>query len=71
MMIIASIQTTFIALLNQLAKLIQNIFCRWENAENGEFRIVDTSMVSKLWGSFKTTKQNKKMNFEKLSRAMR
>ena len=41
---------------------------RWEVEEEGEFRIVDSSMVARLWA---TVKGNKKMNYEKLSRAMR
>ena len=41
---------------------------RWENVEDGEFRIVDSNMVSSLWA---TVKGNKKMNYEKFSRAMR
>jgi len=41
---------------------------RWENVEEGEFRIVDSVMVSQLWA---TVRGNKRMNFEKLSRAMR
>ena len=44
-----------------------NIF-RWENEENGEFRITDSSLFSKLWAF---VKGNKKMNYEKLSRGMR
>ena len=41
---------------------------RWEDIERGEFRIVDSVLVAKLWA---TVKKNKKMNYEKLSRAMR
>jgi len=41
---------------------------RWENVEEGEFRIVDSVMVAHLWA---TVKENKRMNYEKLSRAMR
>merc|ERR1712110_972546 len=40
----------------------------WEDIERGEFRIVDSVLVAKLWA---TVKKNKKMNYEKLSRAMR
>merc|ERR1711915_685907 len=40
----------------------------WENIDKGEFRIVDSVLVAKLWA---TVKRNKKMNYEKLSRAMR
>ena len=41
---------------------------RWENIEEGEFRIVDSSMVAGLWAM---VKGNTKMNYEKLSRAIR
>ena len=44
------------------------MLCRWENIERGEFRIVNSSMVAKLWA---TVKGNKTMNYEKFSRAMR
>ena len=44
------------------------LISRWEVEEEGEFRIVDSSMVARLWA---TVKGNKKMNYEKLSRAMR
>merc|ERR1712062_770848 len=40
----------------------------WEDVDKGEFRIVDSVLVAKLWA---TVKKNKKMNYEKLSRAMR
>merc|ERR1712165_261967 len=40
----------------------------WEDIERGEFRIVDSVLVAKLWA---TVKKNKNMNYEKLSRAMR
>merc|ERR1712066_846834 len=40
----------------------------WEDIDKGEFRIVDSVLVAKLWA---TVKKNKKMNYEKLSRAMR
>lgn len=43
-------------------------FGRWELEDEGEFRIVDSSMVAMLWA---TVKGNEKMNYEKLSRAMR
>jgi len=46
----------------------RNNIIRWENVEEGEFRIVDSVMVSQLWA---TVRGNKRMNFEKLSRAMR
>jgi len=41
---------------------------KWENIEEGEFRIVDSSMVAGLWAM---VKGNTKMNYEKLSRAIR
>jgi len=41
---------------------------RWENVEEGEFRIVDSVVVAQLWA---TVRGNKRMNYEKLSRAMR
>ena len=44
------------------------MLCRWENIERGEFRIVNSGMVAKLWA---TVKGNKTMNYEKFSRAMR
>merc|ERR1711953_813729 len=40
----------------------------WEDVDKGEFRIVDSVLVAKFWA---TVKKNKKMNYEKLSRAMR
>ena len=41
---------------------------RWEDEENGVFRIVNSKRVSELWGA---KKSNPGMNYEKLSRAMR
>jgi Ets-domain len=41
---------------------------RWEDHEEGTFRIVNCKKVAKLWGD---KKKNNKMNYEKLSRAMR
>ena len=41
---------------------------RWEDQENGVFRIVNSKKVSELWGQ---KKSNPQMNYEKLSRAMR
>ena len=41
---------------------------RWENYNEGVFRFVDSRKVAKLWG---TIKENPKMTYEKLSRAMR
>ncbi|XP_033611522.1 ETS homologous factor isoform X3 [Cryptotermes secundus] len=40
----------------------------WENYEEGVFRFVRSEKVAKLWGS---RKDNPKMTYEKLSRAMR
>ena len=42
--------------------------CRWENVEEGMFRIVDSIALANLWA---IVKGNKSMNYEKLSRAMR
>ncbi|KAK8754396.1 hypothetical protein OTU49_016028 [Cherax quadricarinatus] len=41
---------------------------RWENPEEGMFRFVQAEKVAQKWGD---RKQNKDMNYEKLSRAMR
>ena len=40
----------------------------WEDVEAGQFRIVDSGVVAQLWAA---VKGNKRMNYEKLSRAMR
>ncbi|GFG36446.1 hypothetical protein Cfor_11880, partial [Coptotermes formosanus] len=40
----------------------------WENHDEGVFRFVRSEKVAKLWG---TLKENPKMTYEKLSRAMR
>ena len=40
----------------------------WENKEEGIFRIVDSKKVAELWGKHKA---NKKMSFEKFTRALR
>ncbi|XP_021928989.1 ETS homologous factor-like isoform X2 [Zootermopsis nevadensis] len=40
----------------------------WENHDEGVFRFVRSEKVAKLWGSLK---ENPKMTYEKLSRAMR
>lgn len=40
----------------------------WENHDEGMFRFVRSEKVAKLWG---TLKENPKMTYEKLSRAMR
>ncbi|KAG1674521.1 ETS factor [Nymphon striatum] len=41
---------------------------RWENAEDGVFRIVESGKIAQLWGM---VKNNEKMNYEKMSRALR
>jgi len=41
---------------------------RWENRDDGIFRIVDSKQVAQLWG---IRKRNKTMTYEKLSRALR
>ncbi|KAK7067239.1 hypothetical protein SK128_002947 [Halocaridina rubra] len=41
---------------------------KWENPEEGVFRFVQAEKVAQRWGD---RKQNKDMNYEKLSRAMR
>ncbi|KAJ9583937.1 hypothetical protein L9F63_021711 [Diploptera punctata] len=41
---------------------------RWENHNEGVFRFVDSGGVAKLWGEIK---DNEKMSYDKLSRAMR
>lgn len=41
---------------------------KWENAEEGIFRFVQSDKVARLWGERKC---NPKMTYEKLSRAMR
>lgn len=41
---------------------------KWENPEEGIFRFVQAEKVAQKWGE---RKQNKDMNYEKLSRAMR
>lgn len=43
-------------------------FCSWEDASEGVFRIVESEKLAKLWGE---KKNNQKMTYEKLSRAMR
>ena len=43
-------------------------FIRWERREDGVFKFVQSDKVAKLWGE---RKQNPKMTYEKLSRAMR
>lgn len=44
-----------------------NLIC-WENHDDGVFRFVKSDKVAKIWGD---RKGNEKMNYEKLSRAMR
>jgi len=41
---------------------------RWENKENGVFRIIDSKRMAMLWGEHK---RNKTMTYEKLSRSLR
>ena len=41
---------------------------RWEDPVEGVFRIVESERLAKLWGE---KKNNQKMTYEKLSRAMR
>ncbi|KHJ46360.1 Ets-domain protein [Trichuris suis] len=41
---------------------------RWENREEGIFRIVESEKMAQLWG---LKKNNSRMTYEKLSRAMR
>lgn len=41
---------------------------RWENRKEGTFRVVRSDMFAQLWGE---QKDNKCMNYEKLSRALR
>ena len=41
---------------------------RWEDPQQGVFRIVESEKLAKLWGD---RKNNPKMTYEKLSRAMR
>lgn len=43
-------------------------FIRWERREDGIFKFVQSDKVAKMWGE---RKQNPKMTYEKLSRAMR
>lgn len=43
-------------------------FIRWERREDGIFKFVQSDKVAKLWGQ---RKQNPRMTYEKLSRAMR
>nr|CAD7257313.1 unnamed protein product [Timema shepardi] len=52
-------------LLNQ--EYCPSLIC-WEDYEQGMFRFVHSEGVAKLWG---TIKENPRMNYEKLSRAMR
>ena len=41
---------------------------KWENKEQGIFRIVNSAEIAKMWGR---TKNNSTMTYEKFSRAMR
>ena len=47
--------------------LIATLF-RWEDPIEGVFRIVESEKLARLWGA---RKNNEKMTYEKLSRAMR
>ena len=41
---------------------------RWISRSSGEFKITDSVLIAKLWGS---VKDNKSMTHEKISRALR
>ena len=41
---------------------------KWENKEQGIFRIVNSGEIARMWGR---TKNNASMTYEKFSRAMR
>lgn len=41
---------------------------RWENRDDGVFRIIDSKLMAQLWGR---RKHNSTMTYEKLSRALR
>ncbi|XP_065185337.1 uncharacterized protein LOC135815913 [Sycon ciliatum] len=41
---------------------------KWKNKQEGDFKIVNSSSLAKLWGVYK---RKKDMNFDKMSRAMR
>jgi len=41
---------------------------RWENRDDGIFRIMDPEQLAQQWG---IRKQNKEMTYDKLSRALR
>lgn len=41
---------------------------RWERREDGVFKFIQSDKVAKMWGE---RKQNPRMTYEKLSRAMR
>jgi len=43
-------------------------YIRWEDSSSGVFRIVHSEAVAKAWGK---KKNNPRMTYEKLSRAMR
>jgi hypothetical protein len=42
---------------------------KWENEQEGIFRVVKSSEVAKQWGNMK--KNREKMTYEKLSRSLR
>ena len=46
----------------------RNGLIRWENKDDGVFKIVNSERVAKLWGA---KKNNHTMTYEKFSRAMR
>lgn len=48
--------------------MTENEPCRWEDPIEGVFRIVESEKLARLWGE---RKNNTKMTYEKLSRAMR
>ena len=45
-----------------------NRIVQWEDKQHGVFRILDSKRVAELWGQ---QKNNNKMTYEKLSRALR
>lgn len=55
-------------MLSLLLNPVHNRVVKWEDAERGIFRIIDSRRVAELWGQ---QKQNHNMNYEKLSRALR
>lgn len=49
-------------------KILFRLISRWEDPAEGVFRIVESEKLAQLWGE---RKNNQKMTYEKLSRAMR